>query len=222
MDAQKLGLFIASIRKERGMTQSELAAKLFVSDKTISKWERGAGFPDIKNIEPLAKALDVSLVELIQGERNTGEFISTQVAEKMIADTITIRTSSNHIEQVVGRIFLAIILCAAIFVLLVLLQYGRIVLISVTSILLGLAGWFIPVRLIICKREVRAAVYVWISMGLAAMSVGTQFFDIYCNVQAHDWSAIEDTISALLLVVALFLAVSIILNGIMVWKHRKY
>ena len=58
MDAQKLGLFIASIRKERGMTQSELAAKLFVSDKTISKWERGAGFPDIKNIEPLAKALD--------------------------------------------------------------------------------------------------------------------------------------------------------------------
>lgn len=41
MDAQKLGLFIASIRKERGMTQSELAAKLFVSDKTISKWERG-------------------------------------------------------------------------------------------------------------------------------------------------------------------------------------
>ena len=52
MDAQKLGLFIASIRKERGMTQSELAAKLFVSDKTISKWERGAGFPDIKNIEP--------------------------------------------------------------------------------------------------------------------------------------------------------------------------
>ena len=149
MDAQKLGLFIASIRKERGMTQSELAAKLFVSDKTISKWERGAGFPDIKNIEPLAKALDVSLVELIQGERNTGEFISTQVAEKMIADTITIRTSSNHIEQVVGRIFLAIILCAAIFVLLVLLQYGRIVLISVTSILLGLAAWFIPVRLII-------------------------------------------------------------------------
>ena len=158
----------------------------------------------------------------MQGERNTGEFISTQMAEKMIADTITIRTSINLIGRIVGSIFLAIILCVAMFVLLVLLQYGRIVLISVTSILLGLAAWFIPIRQLICNREAGAAVYVWISMGLAAMSVGTQFFDVYYNVQAHDWSAIEDTISALLFVVALFLAVSIILNGIMVWKHRRY
>lgn len=41
MDASKLGTFIAGIRKEKGMTQAELAAKLFLSDKTISKWERG-------------------------------------------------------------------------------------------------------------------------------------------------------------------------------------
>lgn len=41
MDANKMGAFIASIRKEKGMTQAELASKLFLSDKTISKWERG-------------------------------------------------------------------------------------------------------------------------------------------------------------------------------------
>ena len=43
MDANKMGAFIASIRKEKGMTQAELASKVFLSDKTISKWERGAG-----------------------------------------------------------------------------------------------------------------------------------------------------------------------------------
>ena len=55
MDANKMGAFIASIRKEKGMTQAELASKLFLSDKTISKWERGAGLPDIGNLEALAE-----------------------------------------------------------------------------------------------------------------------------------------------------------------------
>ena len=76
MDAGTMGTFIASIRKERGMTQAELAAKLYVSDKTVSKWERGAGFPDIKTLEPLAAALDVSLVELMQGKRMQEPFLS--------------------------------------------------------------------------------------------------------------------------------------------------
>lgn len=44
MDANKMGAFIASIRKEKGMTQAELASKLFLSDKTISKWERSRSF----------------------------------------------------------------------------------------------------------------------------------------------------------------------------------
>ena len=56
MDSQKFGAFISELRKERGWTQLELAQKLNVTDKAVSKWERGAGFPDIKLIEPLADA----------------------------------------------------------------------------------------------------------------------------------------------------------------------
>ena len=63
MDAKKFGTFIASLRKENNMTQADLAKKLQVTDKAISKWERGLGFPDINSIEPLADAL-VSRVEL--------------------------------------------------------------------------------------------------------------------------------------------------------------
>src|SRR5699024_1930793 len=54
MDAAKTGAFIAAMRRERNMTQAELAAVLHVTDKAVSKWERGAGLPDINLIEPLA------------------------------------------------------------------------------------------------------------------------------------------------------------------------
>ena len=69
MDSNKMGAFIAQVRKERGLTQLELAQKINVTDKAVSKWERGVGFPDIKIIEALAEALGVSVSELMNGER---------------------------------------------------------------------------------------------------------------------------------------------------------
>ena len=71
MDSQKFGAFISELRKERGWTQLELAQKLNVTDKAVSKWERGAGFPDIKLIEPLADALGVSVLEIMKSEKST-------------------------------------------------------------------------------------------------------------------------------------------------------
>ena len=70
MDIQNLGAFIQSRRKEMGMTQSELGAKLHVTDKAVSRWERGVGFPDIKLLEPLAEALQVSISELMRCQAN--------------------------------------------------------------------------------------------------------------------------------------------------------
>ena len=69
MDNQKLGIFITELRKEKGLTQAQLAQKLNVTDKAVSKWERGVGFPDIKLLEPLADVLDISLLELMNSER---------------------------------------------------------------------------------------------------------------------------------------------------------
>ena len=54
MDANKFGCFVADRRKELNMTQKELAAKIHVTDKAVSRWERGLGFPDINTIEELA------------------------------------------------------------------------------------------------------------------------------------------------------------------------
>lgn len=69
MDLNKTGKFIALIRKEKGLTQRESAEKLNLSEKTISKWERGVGFPDISLILPLCKCLEINANELMTGER---------------------------------------------------------------------------------------------------------------------------------------------------------
>ena len=69
MDKAKTGALIAAARKERNMTQKELAKVLHVSDRAVSKWERGAGFPDISLLEPLADTLGLGVLDLLRGER---------------------------------------------------------------------------------------------------------------------------------------------------------
>lgn len=69
MDAIVFGQFLAQMRKEKNMTQAELAEKISVTDKAISRWERGLGFPEISTIEPLAAALDLSIPELMRSEK---------------------------------------------------------------------------------------------------------------------------------------------------------
>ena len=70
MDSKKIGKVIAKRRKEKGMTQGELAERLSVSNKTISKWETGVGLPDISILVDLASVLDISVDDLLKGKEN--------------------------------------------------------------------------------------------------------------------------------------------------------
>lgn len=67
MNQYVTGLMIKELREKKKMTQKELAEKLSVSDKTVSKWERGQGYPDITLLEPIAKSFSISIAELISG-----------------------------------------------------------------------------------------------------------------------------------------------------------
>lgn len=69
MDYHKIGAFIANLRKEKNLTQKDLADILHVTDRAISKWERGKGCPDISLLDDLSKTLDVSILEILRGER---------------------------------------------------------------------------------------------------------------------------------------------------------
>lgn len=66
MQKQTLGSMIAALRKERGMTQAELAAAMHITDKAVSKWERDLSCPDIASLPKLAETLQVSVDELMQ------------------------------------------------------------------------------------------------------------------------------------------------------------
>ena len=73
MDLHETGRMIARRRKELGLTQKELAQRLHVSDRTVSKWERGAGFPDTGTLVPLAQALSLPVLDLLRGRQSEPE-----------------------------------------------------------------------------------------------------------------------------------------------------
>lgn len=69
MNQKKIGQFIAENRKKQKMTQAELATKLGVSDRSVSKWETGRCMPDLSLFEPLCAQLDITINELLSGEK---------------------------------------------------------------------------------------------------------------------------------------------------------
>lgn len=99
MDAKKFGMFIATLRKEKNMTQVDLAKKLQVTDKAVSKWERGLGFPDINSIEPLADALGVSVLEIMRSEKIEETAITQDTASAALTDTFELVKLQRKAER---------------------------------------------------------------------------------------------------------------------------
>ena len=83
MDPKKTGIIILEARKKYNMTQKDLAERLYVSDKAVSKWERGLCFPDISVLIPLTEILNISLYDLLRGEK-----VNKKEVEETLKDTI--------------------------------------------------------------------------------------------------------------------------------------
>lgn len=87
MDQVKIGRFIAECRKEKKLTQVQFAEKMGVSDRSVSKWENGRCLPDLSLFEPLCKELDITINELLSGERVNEDNYQKKLEENII-DTI--------------------------------------------------------------------------------------------------------------------------------------
>ena len=111
MTKENLGKFIVENRKNLGMTQEELAKKLFVTNKAVSKWENGQSFPDIALFEPIAEALGISVSELIAGEK-AEEDISVKAVLELSKSVV--KKEKNKIKTLMG--ILAFIICAFLIV----------------------------------------------------------------------------------------------------------
>ena len=103
------GKFIASLRKEKNMTQKDLADKLYVSDRAVSKWERGLNFPDITLLKKLSEVLGVSLTELLNGERI--ESVSKEKADEILEDGV-----KHYKKQVYKNIIIKVLLIIPIII----------------------------------------------------------------------------------------------------------
>lgn len=89
IDKEKFGAFVARMRKEQNMTQKELAQKVFISDKAVSKWERGLSMPDITLLIPLSQALGVTVTELLECRRMEQTAMDSERVEELMHKVIT-------------------------------------------------------------------------------------------------------------------------------------
>lgn len=221
MDALETGRFIAQRRKELGLTQKALAQQLHVTDKAVSKWERGAGLPDINTIEPLAAALEVSVLSLMQGRQEEPETLRRADAEQLVLEAIRLPRPTPLGWRVIGGGILAVF--AVIIVLLLGLAIQEpIVIYSVMSISLGLVAWGIPIAQMAFGTRRTLCPACFAGMTAAALSLLGQFLDIAREVYTDDFAALLDIMDAIVLVVVLFLGVTCFLHICMLIHGRKW
>lgn len=212
MDTKTLGNFIAVRRRELGLTQAQLAGRLHLTDKAVSRWERGVGLPDATTLEPLAAALEVSLAELVTARRQKTPPLPE--AEEAAAGALALVRQSRSAGQ--WALWWACVVClglfaaAAAFLLWVLAVSGPVVAGSVASLLLGLGAWSAPLAQLARRRCTPLGCIL--SLGLALAALAAQFADILTQVREGDWSALMDTMAPLLAVVLFFCAVTLALN----------
>lgn len=121
MDQNRIGIFISELRKEQGLTQKELADKIGVSDKTVSKWETCRCIPDMTYMESLCTSLGITMNELISGERLSDEAYSAKAEENIM--TLMNENATNKKSNIIATLIGAVLLIAA-FALMMTAGYG--------------------------------------------------------------------------------------------------
>ena len=112
---KKFGAFVALCRKEKNMTQLELAQELKVTDKAVSRWERGKGFPDISLLVPLAEALDITVLELMNSEKREKrmEDFSEENIKDMVIHVAAIEEKNQRDDRLITWIPVPVALITA-------------------------------------------------------------------------------------------------------------
>lgn len=121
MDQERIGKFIAELRKEKNLTQEQLAEKLGITNRAISKWENGRGMPDLSLMKPLCNELDITINELLSGEKIDKKDYQDKFEENILKTINYTDKKINKIKFVfkicIGFILLIFITLATLFVI---------------------------------------------------------------------------------------------------------
>lgn len=181
MNQEKIGKFIAKERKAKKITQSELAEKLGVTDRSISNWENGKNMPDLSLFKPLCDALDMTINELLSGEKLSKEDYQEKFEENIV-NTIDYSTKKigkyNGLISLILVIFGLFIAISAVMIFPSESSWGSIY--SIFGIIIFVLGVSRMVR--IQKWYYRLLVIAIIFVG----SLGLLLFTDYVNVKNND------------------------------------
>ena len=110
MDQYVTGAMIRRLREERKLTQQQLAEAIRVSDKAVSKWERGLSFPDISMLEPISELLGISIMELLAGEIREGDDpMPREEAQELINDSVGLGDEQLRHRKEISRLIIIIL-----------------------------------------------------------------------------------------------------------------
>lgn len=116
MDNKSIGSFLAELRKEKEFSQKELAEKLNVTDKAISKWETGKGMPDVSNLIPLANILDVSVTDILSGKRTHNDIEEENKAIVQVIEQTETKSKRKIVKTIVSILLILAIILSTIYV----------------------------------------------------------------------------------------------------------
>ena len=118
MDKEKTGQLIAELRKDKGLTQKQLADALNVTDKAVSKRERGLSFPDISMLEPIAEILDISIMEILTGARqDKNETMTREDASKIIKESVELGDEQIRHKKEMSRIIIILLVVLSLLLI---------------------------------------------------------------------------------------------------------
>ena len=109
MDQEKIGKFIAKLRKDKNMTQEELAERLGVNSRSVSRWENGKCMPDLSLLVPLSKELDTNVNDLMSGEAIDKKDYQEKFEENVV-DMVSNVAKHTRFSNLLSNIFLGIII----------------------------------------------------------------------------------------------------------------
>ncbi len=193
MNQEKIGKFIAKCRKEKKLTQSELAEKLGVTDKSIGNWENGRNMPDLSLFKPLCDILDITINDLLSGEKISGEKYQEKFEENIV-NTIDYSTKRiNKYSNVIGLLFVIFGLFISISAVMIFpseSSWG-----SIYSIF-GIIIFVIGISKLVNKMKLGKRLLLVILIFLC--SIGILVFTDYINVKRNNVAPMFRVISAYL------------------------
>ncbi len=233
MDIIKTGNLIKELRTEKGFTQKELAEKINVSTAAVSKWENGKGFPDVSILEPLSAELEISITELVKGEKSLNNSETDSVAKEIIEISKKEMKFEKTRQIFIIVIFLATILLANAFIIFDAVSgYQRNMEFSFpTSSVIGLfmflsggnAVVFALFNLFLGNRlDIHKAMQIGLfSEACCAASIwmGSVYADY--KISINDFSAVLDTANAHEIYSRMLFLITILINVFAYWKIVK-